>query len=78
VKAMTCHDNETSANLRPPEYEQQQHEGRNNANAPKQNVLHGLTGRKPLWRRGANPSFATLTMLETPDYAKSAYTLFCC
>jgi hypothetical protein len=66
---------ETGADLCPPEYEQQQHEGRNNANAPKQDVLHGLTGRRPLWRHGANPRFATLTVLETPDYAKSARAL---
>jgi ATP-dependent DNA ligase len=46
-----------SADLCPPEYEQQQHERRNNANAPKQDVLHGLAGRKLLWRHEGQPEF---------------------
>jgi hypothetical protein len=30
----------------------------------------------PVWRHGANLSFATLTVFETPDYAENAHALF--
>jgi hypothetical protein len=54
--------------LRAPEYEQYHRDGRKNAKAPQQSVLHGLAAS--VWRHEANLDYATLAFLDTPDYAK--------
>jgi hypothetical protein len=58
----------------PYEYEHQQ-DGRHDSNGPEQSVLHGLAARTPLRSHAANLNFATLTVFETSDYAKSAGAL---
>ncbi|MGY2905941.1 hypothetical protein ACVWVY_004962 [Bradyrhizobium sp. URHC0002] len=44
---------------------------------PQQSVLHGFATRTPLKGHEANLNFATLTVFETFDYAKSACALVC-
>jgi hypothetical protein len=57
----------------PHEYEQHQQEGRNNAKAPQQSVLHGLPAQMPVWRHEGQPEFrkahsvcTQLTMRKAP------------
>lgn len=55
------------------EYEQHQQDGRKNAKAPQQSVLHGLAPRMPVWRHEGQPEFSRrsqclkhLTMRKAP------------